>query len=107
MKGRVDDQVRMQDPARGLYEKTAQHHQLHQLQAHDQLDVRVYEEFLDGIGQGGEGGNYVDLDGGAGLEAVVNGGALRLGSRASRSRQIVDRRERESRREGKWERKQN
>lgn len=87
--------------------KTAQHHQQHQLQGHDQLDDRGYEEFFDEVGLNGEGGSYGEMDGGAGLDSAGNGGSLRLVSRTARPRQIIERRERESRREGKWERKQN
>ncbi|MCO5576326.1 hypothetical protein L7F22_030135 [Adiantum nelumboides] len=106
-RGIVDGQVRMPDLVRGLYEKTAQHHPLHQLQAHDQLDDRDYDEFTEGLGQSGEGDSYGGVEGGgAALEAVVSSGSFRLGSRSSRPRLIVERKEREIKREGKWERKQ-
>lgn len=67
------------------------------------MDDRGYDEGLDGVGINVEAGNYGDLEVGV---IDMGSGIHRQGSRASRPRQIVERRERESRREGKWERKQ-
>lgn len=72
-------------------------------QIRDRMDDRGYDEGLDGVGINVEAGNYGDLEVGV---IDMGSGIHRQGSRASRPRQIVERRERESRREGKWERKQ-
>ncbi len=79
------------------------------LQSRDRLDecASSYEENLDGSKDSGDTGSVGDPDLVSAFD-VQSGGfgsAQRHGSRGSKSRQVVERRERDSRREGKWERK--
>ncbi|XP_075644517.1 uncharacterized protein LOC142615660 isoform X3 [Castanea sativa] len=79
------------------------------LQSRDRLDecASSYEENLDGSRDSGDTGSVGDPDLVSAFD-VQSGGfgsAQRHGSRGSKSRQVVERRERDSRREGKWERK--
>lgn len=79
------------------------------LQSRDRADDSGsnYEENFDGSKDSGDTGSVGDgelvsaFDGQPGLY----GSAQRHGSRGSKSRQVVERRERDGRREGKWERK--
>ncbi|XP_030480176.2 uncharacterized protein LOC115697350 isoform X1 [Cannabis sativa] len=75
------------------------------LQSRDRLDEcgSSYEENIDGSKDSGDTGSVGDPD----LDGQVGGfGSQRHGSRGSKSRQVVERREqRDGRREGKWERK--
>lgn len=79
------------------------------LQSQDRSDDSgsVYEENFDGSKDSGDTGSIGDPDMISALEgqSVGFGSSLRHGSRGGKSRQIVERRERDSRREGKWERK--
>ncbi|XP_078442124.1 uncharacterized protein LOC144711878 isoform X2 [Wolffia australiana] len=79
------------------------------LQPTDRADDRapIYEDFsYEGSRDSGDGGSVGDPETAASLEGGGFGGAPRQG-RGGRSRQILERREREGsgRREGKWERK--
>ncbi|XP_057800433.1 uncharacterized protein LOC131015933 isoform X2 [Salvia miltiorrhiza] len=62
-----------------------------------------YEENMDGSKDSGDTGSVGDPD----MEGqpISFGSGQRHGSRGSKSRQIIERRERDGRREGKWERK--
>ena len=62
-----------------------------------------YEENFDGSKDSGDTGSVGDPD----MEGqpISFGSSQRHGSRGSKSRQIIDRKERDGRREGKWERK--
>ncbi|XP_042047213.1 uncharacterized protein LOC121793071 isoform X2 [Salvia splendens] len=62
-----------------------------------------YEETFDGSKDSGDTGSVGDPD----MEGqpISFGSGQRHGSRGSKSRQIIDRKERDGRREGKWERK--
>ncbi|KAJ7549300.1 hypothetical protein O6H91_07G048500 [Diphasiastrum complanatum] len=75
----------------------------------DRNEDRVFDDLLgQGINRDPiDSSSYMDMDG-ISMEAgsASNLASHRQGSRTSRPRQIVERRERESRREGKWERKQ-
>lgn len=79
------------------------------LQSRDRADDTgsSYDENFDGSRDSGDTGSVGDgelvsaFDGQPGLY----GSAQRHGSRGSKSRQVVERRERDGRREGKWERK--
>lgn len=62
----------------------------------------TYEESVEGSRDSGDGSSIGDPE----LSSAFDGLVPRHGSRGSRSRQVVERREREGRREGKWERKQ-
>lgn len=67
-----------------------------------------YEDNIDGRSKdSGDTGSVGEPDTVSALEGQSTGfpSAQRHGSRGSKSRQIVDRRERDARREGKWERK--
>ncbi|CAA0842510.1 Unknown protein [Striga hermonthica] len=66
-----------------------------------------YEENFDGNRDLGDTGSVGDPETVSGLEGQVvgYGPGQRHGSRGSKSRQVVERRERDGRREGKWERK--
>ncbi|XP_073139254.1 uncharacterized protein [Henckelia pumila] len=67
-----------------------------------------YEDNIDGRSKdSGDTGSVGDPDTVSALEGQLSGStsAQRHGSRGSKPRQIVDRRERDARREGKWERK--
>lgn len=77
------------------------------LQARDRADDcgSSYEENFDGSRDSGDTGSTGDPD--SGFDSLSGGfpGSQRHGSRGSKSRQILERRERDGRREGKWERK--
>ncbi|XP_027083960.1 uncharacterized protein [Coffea arabica] len=79
------------------------------LQSQDRPDdySSTYEENFDGSKDSGDSGSIGDPDLVSALEgqSIVSGSSLRHGSRGGKPRQIMERRERESRREGKWERK--
>lgn len=78
------------------------------LQARDRIDdcSSSYEENFDGSKDSGDTGSVGDPELGPGFDGVAGGfGSQRHGSRGSKSRQILERRERDGRREGKWERK--
>lgn len=66
-----------------------------------------YEENFDGSKDSGDTGSVGDPEIGSGFEgqSIAFSSTLRHGSRGSKSRQILERRERDSRRESKWERK--
>ncbi|KAL7126039.1 hypothetical protein ABFS83_14G158400 [Erythranthe nasuta] len=66
-----------------------------------------YEENFDGSKDSGDTGSLGDSDMVSALEGQNSnyGSGQRHGSRGGKSRQIVERRERDGRREGKWERK--
>lgn len=66
-----------------------------------------YEENIDGSKDSGDTGSVGDPDMVSALDGqpISFGSAQRHGSRGTKSRQIIERREREGRREGKWERK--
>lgn len=79
------------------------------LQSRDRLDEggSGYEENFDGSRDSGDTGSVGDPDLVSALEGQSSGfgSGQRHGSRGSKSRQMVERRERDGRREGKWERK--
>ncbi|CAI9095013.1 OLC1v1030865C1 [Oldenlandia corymbosa var. corymbosa] len=79
------------------------------LQSQDRSDETgsVYEENFDGTKDSGDTGSAGDPDLISALEgqSAGYGSSLRHGSRGGKSRQSMERRERDSRREGKWERK--
>ncbi|XP_075094967.1 uncharacterized protein LOC107818245 isoform X5 [Nicotiana tabacum] len=79
------------------------------LQSRDRSDEcgSSYEENFDGSKDSGDTGSIGDADLVSALEgpSMGFGSSQRHGSRGSKSRQIVERRERDGRREGKWERK--
>ncbi|XP_021735575.1 uncharacterized protein LOC110702196 isoform X2 [Chenopodium quinoa] len=78
------------------------------LQARDRTDEcsSSYEENFDGSKDSGDTGSTGDPELGPGFDGLAGGfGSQRHGSRGSKSRQILERRERDGRREGKWERK--
>ncbi|KAF3447573.1 hypothetical protein FNV43_RR12760 [Rhamnella rubrinervis] len=79
------------------------------LQSRDRLDEcgSSYEENLDGSKDSGDTGSVGDPDLASAFDGQPGGfgSAQRHGSRGSKSRQVVERRERDGRREGKWERK--
>ncbi|KAK4397490.1 hypothetical protein Sango_1585600 [Sesamum angolense] len=79
------------------------------LQSRDRSDDcgSSYEENFDGSKDSGDTGSIGDPDMVSALEGQSNnfGSAQRHASRGSKSRQIIERRERDGRREGKWERK--
>ncbi|XP_057531547.1 uncharacterized protein LOC130809771 isoform X2 [Amaranthus tricolor] len=78
------------------------------LQARERVDEcsNSYEENFDGSKDLGDTGSTGEPDLGSGFDALAGGfGSQRHGSRGGKSRQILERREREGRREGKWERK--
>ncbi|KAF5749271.1 hypothetical protein HS088_TW04G01236 [Tripterygium wilfordii] len=66
-----------------------------------------YEENLDGSKDSGDAGSVGDPDSVSAFDGQPGGfgSAPRHGSRGSRSRQVMDRKERDARHEGKWERK--
>ncbi|MCD7446892.1 hypothetical protein HAX54_018863 [Datura stramonium] len=80
------------------------------LQSRDRSDEcgSSYEENFDGSKDSGDTGSIGDADLVSALEgsSMSFGSAQRHGSRGGKSRQIVERRERDGRRESKWERKQ-
>lgn len=79
------------------------------LQSRDRLDDAGsgYEENLDGSRDSGDTGSVGDPDSLSAFDGQPGGygSGQRHGSRGSKSRQVVERRERDGRREGKWERK--
>ncbi|KAL5560831.1 hypothetical protein UlMin_037042 [Ulmus minor] len=79
------------------------------LQSRDRLDEcgSSYEENLDGSKDSGDTGSVGDPESVSAFDGQPGGfgSGQRHGSRGSKSRQVVERRERDSRREGKWERK--
>lgn len=79
------------------------------LQSQDRSDETgsAYEENFDGSKDSGDTGSIGDPDMVSALEgqSIGFGSSLRHPSRGGKSRQIMERRERDSRREGKWERK--
>lgn len=79
------------------------------LQSRDRTDERTttYEDNIEGSRDSGDTSSVGDPDLASALDGLAGGfgSAPRHGSRGSKSRQIVERRERDGRREGKWERK--
>ncbi|XP_042502913.1 uncharacterized protein LOC122080099 isoform X2 [Macadamia integrifolia] len=78
------------------------------LQSRDRQDERGnnYDENFDGSKDSGDTGSVGDSDLASAFDGQSGGySSQRHGSRGSKSRQIVERRERDGRREGKWERK--
>ncbi|KAK9273545.1 hypothetical protein L1049_018355 [Liquidambar formosana] len=79
------------------------------LQSRDRPDEcgSGYEENLDGSKDSGDTGSVGDPELVSAIDGQPSGygSAQRHGSRGSKSRQIMERRERDGRREGKWERK--
>ncbi|KAK2967246.1 hypothetical protein RJ640_016038 [Escallonia rubra] len=79
------------------------------LQSRDRPDEcgSSYEENFEGSRDSGDTGSVGDPDLVSALDAQSGGfgSAQRHGSRGGKSRQIMERRERDGRREGKWERK--
>lgn len=79
------------------------------LQSRDRPDESVssYEENVDGSKDSGDTCSVGDPELVSAFDGPSGGfgSAQRHGSRGSKSRQVVERREREGRREGKWERK--
>lgn len=78
------------------------------LQSRDRQDEggSSYEENFDGSRDSGDTGSIGDPELVSALEGQPGGSAQRHGgSRGSKSRQIMERRDRDGRREGKWERK--
>ncbi|XP_019701444.1 uncharacterized protein [Elaeis guineensis] len=80
------------------------------LQSRERTDERTttsYEENIEGSRDSGDTSSVGDPDLGSAFDGLAGGfgSAPRHGSRGSKSRQIIERRERDGRREGKWERK--
>lgn len=79
------------------------------LQSRERLDEcgSSYDENLDGSKDSGETGSVGDPELVSAFDGHSGGfgSAQRHGSRGSKSRQLMERRERDGRREGKWERK--
>lgn len=79
------------------------------LQSRDRQDEggSSYEENFDGSRDSGDTGSIGDPELVSALEGQPggSGSSQRHGSRGSKSRQIMERRDRDGRREGKWERK--
>ncbi|KAG9452896.1 hypothetical protein H6P81_005800 [Aristolochia fimbriata] len=79
------------------------------LQSRDRVEDRsvVYEENLDGSRDSGDTGSVGDPDLASAFDGSAGGfgSSGRQGARGNKSRQIMERRERDGRREGKWERK--
>ncbi|CAN4110486.1 unnamed protein product [Withania somnifera] len=79
------------------------------LQSRDRSDEcgSSYEENFDGSKDSGDTGSIGDADLVSALEgsSMISGSSQRHGPLGSKSRQIVERRERDGRRESKWERK--
>ncbi|XP_021619452.1 uncharacterized protein LOC110620154 isoform X5 [Manihot esculenta] len=79
------------------------------LQSRDRADEcgSSYEENFDGSKDSGDTGSVGDPDLISAFDGQAGGfgSAQRHGSRGSKSRQVMERRERDGRREGKWERK--
>ncbi|KAL6008594.1 hypothetical protein ACLOJK_034108 [Asimina triloba] len=79
------------------------------LQSRDRSEDRsgAYEDNLDGSRDSGDTGSIGDPDLSSAFDGPAGGfgSTQRQGSRGSKSRQVMERRERDGRREGKWERK--
>ncbi|CAL5195355.1 unnamed protein product [Lathyrus oleraceus] len=78
------------------------------LQSRDRQDDSgsIYEENIDGSKDSGDTGSFGDPELASAFDGPSGGyGSQRHSSRGSKSRQLGERRERENRREGKWERK--
>lgn len=78
------------------------------LQSRDRPDeASSYEENFDGSRDSGDTGSVGDADLMSAFDGQSSGfgSSQRHGSRGSKSRQVMERRERDGRREGKWERK--
>lgn len=79
------------------------------LQSRDRTDERAtsYEDSVDGNRDSGDTGSIGESELGLAFDGLPGafGSAGRHGSRGSKSRQIGERRERDGRRESKWERK--
>lgn len=79
------------------------------LQSQDRADEygSGYEENFDGSKDSGDTGSVGDPEMGSAFEGQSTGfgSTLRHGSRGGKSRQILERRERDNRKESKWERK--
>lgn len=80
------------------------------LQSRDRQDEgggSSYEENFDGSRDSGDTGSIGDPELVSALEGQAggSGSSQRHGPRGSKSRQIMERRDRDGRREGKWERK--
>lgn len=77
------------------------------LHARERSEDRGYDEVLDGNGMlRDDVSSYGESEAGVGMDSNLSS-SQRQSSRSSRPRQVVERRERDGRREGKWERKQN
>lgn len=79
------------------------------LYARERGDERGYDDNFDGNRDNGDAGSVGDPETGSAMDIMGTGSfgaAHRQGSRSTKPRQIVERRERDARREGKWERKQ-
>lgn len=79
------------------------------LYARERGDERGYDDNFDGNRDNGDTGSIGDPETGSAMDIMTAGSfgaAHRQGSRGTKPRQIVERRERDARREGKWERKQ-
>ncbi|XP_074280083.1 uncharacterized protein LOC141605282 isoform X2 [Silene latifolia] len=79
------------------------------LQSRDRADEPTsnYDDTFDGSKDSGETSSTGDPELASGFDGLPSafGSSQRHGSRGGKSRQILDRRDRDSRREGKWERK--
>ncbi|URE08032.1 hypothetical protein MUK42_34778 [Musa troglodytarum] len=79
------------------------------LQSRERADERTsnYEDAIEGSRDSGDASSIGDSESGSAFDGLPGafGTVPRHGSRGSKSRQIVERRERDGRREGKWERK--
>ncbi|CAN6487088.1 unnamed protein product [Victoria cruziana] len=75
------------------------------LKSRERTEERAYDENFDGSRDSGDAGSIGDPDSSVDGTTVGYGSSHRHGSRSGKPRQIVERRERDGRREGKWERK--
>ncbi|XP_049936727.1 uncharacterized protein LOC116265450 isoform X2 [Nymphaea colorata] len=76
------------------------------LKSRERTEERTYDDNIDGSRDSGDAGSIGDPDSSSVDGTSVGYGAShRHGSRSGKPRQIVERRERDGRREGKWERK--
>ncbi|KAF3776715.1 hypothetical protein EJ110_NYTH47549 [Nymphaea thermarum] len=76
------------------------------LKSRERTEERTYDDNIDGSRDSGDAGSIGDPDSSSVDGTIVGYGAShRHGSRSGKPRQIVERRERDGRREGKWERK--
>lgn len=79
------------------------------LQSRERMEEHsaAYEDNFEGSRDSGDANSIGDPELASAFDGLpgVFGSVPRHGSRASKSRQIVERRERDGRREGKWERK--